>query len=111
MNEGIHVYQIVINGLMAFVGGIVRELTIKDPAECVSLGRFIAGGVIGVFSGLVTFFVCKHFGIGEYLSVALTGLAGYMGAPFLDMLGMITKRMITGLFGVHIIEKNNKEKK
>jgi hypothetical protein len=41
----------------------------------------------------VVYFLCKEFKTGEYLTVALTGLAGYSGAPTLDVLTKIFTKL------------------
>ena len=106
----IDLIEIMMHGLMAFIGGVVKIITESQEHVKKSLMHFVAGGFVGVFAGMVTYFICKHFGIGEYLSITFTGLAGYMGAPFLDLFSAVCKRIMLGLFGFHIIEeKKNKD--
>lgn len=92
MRPELDAYDILIHGLFASLGGIVREL--KEPEDDKvpkKFIEFISGGFIGIFSGLVIYFICKQYSVGEYLTVALTGLAGYLGTPALDFIAKLVK--------------------
>jgi uncharacterized membrane protein HdeD (DUF308 family) len=110
MNK-INLTEIVIHGLMAFIGGIVKTITESQENVKKSFTTFAAGGIIGIFAGMVTYFICKHFAIDEYLAVTFTGLAGYMGAPLLDLFSAVTKRLILGLFGYNMLNEEIGKKK
>jgi len=84
MKAEIDTYDLLIHGIFAAMGGVVRE--IKSPDEDKSFPTFVGGAMVGIFAGMVVYFICKEFNVGEYLTVALTGLAGYSGAPTLDVL-------------------------
>ena len=75
---------ILKHACLALMGGIVREIVNEGQH---SLIKFIAGGFVGVFCGLLAFFVCKHWNTGEYMTAVCTGLAGYTGTPLLDAAG------------------------
>jgi uncharacterized membrane protein len=85
-------YDLIIHGLFASLGGVVREL--KEPENDQipkKLLEFVSGGFIGIFCGLVIYFICRQYNVGEYLTVALTGLGGYLGTPALDFIAKIVK--------------------
>ena len=85
------------------MGGVVREL--KDD-EAKGFLHFISGGIVGIFAGMVVYFICREFDCGEYITVSLTGLAGYSGAPTLDML----TKLFTKLAKLKIELPNDKSK-
>ena len=103
--------EITIHGLMAFIGGVVKIITESQDKVKQSFATFFAGGVVGIFAGMVTYFICKHFEVSEYLTITFTGLAGYMGSPFLDLFSMVAKRTILGLFGYKGIEEEDPSRK
>jgi len=85
--------EVIKNAIFAAMGGIVRELANEGEHNLV---RFIAGGFIGVFTGLLTYCVCKHLVVGEYFTAALVGLGGYTGVPLLDVSGRKLKAWVAG---------------
>ena len=89
--DKLNIIELVIHGLIAFMGGVVKIITEGQQLVMKSLTTFVAGGFVGVFAGMVTYFVCRHFQIDEYLTVAFTGLAGYMGAPLLELFALQTQ--------------------
>jgi len=91
MKAEINVYDILLHGIFAAMGGLVRE--IKSPDEGKNFTQFVGGAMVGIFAGMVVYFLCKEFKTGEYLTVALTGLAGYSGAPTLDVLTKIFTKL------------------
>ena len=82
--------------MFAAMGGLVRELV--NPKEH-TFFSFISGAFIGIFTGLVVYFGCKYYDVNEYLSISMTGLGGYIGAPLLDLLGKIFKGKVKNLTG------------
>ena len=91
----INYYDLVIHGLLAAIGGIVREL--KNPETSKGMD-FLIGGFIGVFCGVVVYFLCKNYGCNDYLTAAFTSLAGYVGTPVLDIITKIVKKMLSVKF-------------
>lgn len=85
------------HGCLALMGGLVREIVNGGAPHAkfsTRLIRFIAGGFVGVFVGLLVFFGCKHLNIGEYMTAVLVGLGGYVGTPLLDVAGRKLKNFI-----------------
>jgi len=100
MKAAIDVYDLLIHGLFASLGGVVREMKEpEDGKEPKKLLEFVSGAFIGIFTGLVVYFLCKQYGVGEYLTVALTGLAGYMGTPALDFITRLVKGKVKAAVG------------
>jgi hypothetical protein len=86
----------LIHGLLAAIGGVVREL--KNPETSRGIDFFV-GALIGVFCGVVVYFLCKNYGCSDYLTAAFTSLAGYIGTPILDMITKVVKKLLTVKFG------------
>lgn len=79
---------------LALMGGLVRELVTEGQH---SLVKFIVGGFIGVFCGLIVYYICKHFGVEEHLTAALIGLGGYTGIPVLEIGSKKLKKWLGGI--------------
>lgn len=95
--------ELLMHAVFAALGGIVREL--KNPDKKQDLVRFIAGAFIGIFVGLVVYFICKQYNTGEYITVAMTGLGGYVGTPMLDFIAWMMKKAATLRFGKSMEEE------
>jgi uncharacterized protein involved in cysteine biosynthesis len=55
------------------------------------------GSLVSTFVGIIVYILCKNFGVSQLLTAGLTALAGYMGAPTLDMLSdAVKKRLYNG---------------
>ena len=68
--------------LLALIGGLVREIASEGQHSFI---RFVADGFVAAFVGLMVYFACKHFAIGEYLTALFVGVGGYTGTPLLDI--------------------------
>lgn len=77
----------------AAMGGLVREIANEGEHNII---KFIAGGFVGVFTGLVCFFLCKHCDASEYMTAAFTGLGGYSGAPLCELLSRRLRKWLSG---------------
>lgn len=84
------VTKIALHALFAVMGGLVRELAQEGTHSFI---KFVGGGFIGMFCGLITYYICREWGCGENLTVSFVGLAGYIGTPLLDMLARWLRRM------------------
>ena len=82
--------KIIMHGALALCGGVVREITHN---KSYSLAKFVAGGFVGSFTGILAYCVCRHFGISEWGTAAITGMGGYCGSPLLDIGSSVLKRM------------------
>ena len=91
ITEGITLGKIAIHGIIAVMGGIVHELV---HGTGYSFVRFLAGSSIGAFTGMMTYAVCKHFEMGEWITIAAVGMAGFTGAPLLDIGSRVLKTFV-----------------
>jgi len=96
------IYTLTQHALFAVLGGLVRELT----NESHHMVKFIAGGLIGMFTGLVAYFLLTEWAVGGRMTATLVGLAGYSGAPLLDLLSKILRRILAAKLGVDEEEKH-----
>jgi len=74
---------------LAAMGGLVREISSKGQHKFI---HFVAGALIGAFAGVMAMYFCRFLNVGDSLTAATAGMAGYMGTPFLDWL---SKRMLS----------------
>ena len=67
---------------VAICGGAVSFYRkVKDgKARAFNLTEFIGEIFTSAFVGLVTFWICKFYGVGEYLTAAAVAITGHMGA-------------------------------
>jgi hypothetical protein len=107
----IDVIEILIHGLISFVGGVVKIISEQNDIKLQNMTRFIAGGCIGIFAGMIIYCICKELKVGEHISIAFTGLAGYMGTPILDVLSISMKKTICRYAGTDIPMKKGKNEK
>ena len=74
--------RLLLHGLFAMLGGIVRELLKKNPT--MRLLDFIIGGAVGMFAGLVVYFFGCEYHWSENLIAAMCGMAGFIGPKALE---------------------------
>ena len=88
--------ELVISIALASCGGLVKRLleTESRPGQKVSISfaYYFTGSFISMFVGAVVYFLCKNYGLAQFLTVGITALAGYMGTPALDLLSAIVKQ-------------------
>lgn len=94
-NETNNWVKIAMSAAFALLGGIVREAT---HSKTVNLVQFFWGGVVGAFSGVVVYFLCQQYHLGDNMVAALTGLAGYAGAPLLNFMSTLAQKFIERTF-------------
>jgi len=87
-NQG---FPILIHAILAFFGGCVREIDAVER-QGFNVMTFISGAFVSTFGGIVTFFLCMNFEVSQWLTAALTALAGYIGTPLLDFFVSILKK-------------------
>jgi hypothetical protein len=90
-NDQITWGKVAVNATLAVMGGVVRELT---HGKGMSIFTFIGGGFVGMFCGILAYCVCHEYGLSQYLTAAVTGLAGYMGSPLLDFCSAQARKVI-----------------
>ena len=86
--------ELLLHGMFAMLGGIVRELLKKKPT--LKLVDFICGGVVGMFAGMVVYFFGQEYHWSENLIAAMCGMAGFLGPRALEELIPIFKRYNNG---------------
>lgn len=90
-DDEINAIKIVYSGIVALAGGVVHEIV---HGKQYSMVRFVCGAIIGAFTGIIAFFICSHFKIATDLTAALTGMAGYTGAPLLETVSRSLRKMV-----------------
>ncbi|MDR0914425.1 MAG: phage holin family protein [Oscillospiraceae bacterium] len=90
------VFALMLHGLLALLGGAVREIY-KIGREHFIMIEFIGGVLVSMFSGIVVFFICRHFVLDMWLTAALTSIGGYSGPQALDLFVSILKKKIKKL--------------
>ena len=92
----INFVEVLINIALSTFGGLVRRMSERErkPEQSVTLGYYMVGSFVSTFTGIVVYFLCKHFGVSQFLIAGLTALAGYIGSPALDLLSEIVKKRI-----------------
>lgn len=92
----IDMLEALINVILASLGGLVKRMSEleRNPERKASLSYFMMGSFISMFVGIVTYILCKNFGVSQFLTAGLTALSGYMGTPVLDLLSDIIKKRI-----------------
>ena len=80
--------DLVFSALLAAVGGIIREIKRKNGDK--SFIKFVAEAGVSGFVGILTFLTFSEYFSGNILA-ALTGMAGYLSTPFLDVVGSVLK--------------------
>ena len=87
--------------LAGLFGGIVRVISSKDKNK--KFIHFFTGAVVGIFTGMIVFYLCKSYDINQDLTISLVALSGYIGAPLLDAL----TKVISKSFNLDINNNNN----
>lgn len=112
--EKMNYIELILNTGLAALGGLVRRLAEmedkKDDPRRSSVMYYLMGSVISMFVGVVVYFLCKHFGISQYLTAGLTSLGGYMGAPLLDLLSHLAVKKVKKAADVEAEQKDKTNK-
>jgi hypothetical protein len=92
----INYIELLINVILASFGGLVKRMVDhdKNPKAKTSASYYMVGSLISTFVGIVVYLICKNFNLSQFLTAGLTALAGYMGAPVLDLLSDLAKKQI-----------------
>jgi len=77
--------QIIIHGILAAIGGIVRVLAENKKY---SIYYYLSQAVISSFSGVIIGLLLREFMNSEYLTMAFAGVAGYAGSGILHILSI-----------------------
>ena len=75
--------QIIIHGILAAIGGVVRVLAENKKY---SIYYYLSQAVISSFSGVIIGLLLREFMNSEYLTMAFSGVAGYSSSGILYLL-------------------------
>ena len=84
-NQPIDKTQIIIHGILAAIGGVVRVLAENKKY---SIWYYLSQAVISSFSGVIVGLLLKEFMASEYLTMAFSGMAGYSSSGILHILSV-----------------------
>ena len=84
-NQPIDKTQIIIHGILAAIGGIVRVLAENKKY---SVWYYLSQTVISSFSGVIVGLLLKEFMNSEYLIMSFSGMAGYSSSGILHILSV-----------------------
>ena len=81
--------KLIINGLLAVLGGIVRLLAASKDTEGnmhkPTLWNFIGSVTCAGFTGILVYFLCESFNLSSELTAAVVGCSGYIGPVIIDV--------------------------
>lgn len=83
---------------LAIMGGIVsyhQKVRRRGSAQY-SIAEFVGELVTAAFAGVLTFYLCQAYGMGQLLTAALVGVSGHMGSRTLAILERMLKDKIKG---------------
>lgn len=91
--------EIVRHAIIAFLAGVAHALNEragkKESSKWEKVGEFTASALIASFSGVIFgLFALQYFGEGSYLTLALTGSGGFIGAKALKVISESVVEMI-----------------
>ncbi len=94
--------EVMINLVLASFGGLVKRLSEMEklPKGKVSFMYYFTGSIISMFVGVVVYFLCKNFGVSQFLTAGITAIAGYMGTPALDLISDMAKKRFKKAAGI-----------
>lgn len=90
-NQPIDKIQIIIHGLLAAVGGIVRVLSENKKY---SYTYYFSQAVISSFAGVIVGLILKEFVDSDYIALAFSGMAGYSSSSILHILSEKLKKKL-----------------
>ena len=80
-------FELLICILFASFGGVVKKLVDMEKSggksKKAGIGQYISSSVISLFAGMVIYFIAKHYTLPIYLTMSLTSVTGFAGAPAL----------------------------
>ena len=100
MDNNINWLELLINILLASFGGAVKKLVDqekeKDTKKKYKIGAYFTSAIISLFVGIVTYFLCKNFDASQYIIMAFTSIAGFIGTPVIyTIFNAVAKKMGT----------------
>ena len=110
--EYIHkLLDVIVYLLPAIVGGLVDAvLEAKEKGIQLNFKSGVGNVLVSGFSGMLTWFLCKHFGISDHLMSFLVGISGWGGVRSLKFFENMTKAIIVKLSGLRFTDVKKEEK-
>ena len=86
--------ELLINILLASFGGIVKRLVDldKNPRKQHKVGLYVTAAVISLFVGIVIYIICKNYEAPPLLIMGATAIAGFLGAPIINLIADFSLR-------------------
>ena len=85
-----NISEIIKHGIIALIAGFAHALNERrdeKASKMVKIGEFIASVLIASFSGVIFGLIAlEMFGQGSYLTLAITGSGGFIGAKGLKII-------------------------
>jgi hypothetical protein len=88
-------FILLASSLLAILGSMAKEVSKLEQKKFSKL-TFVSAAIVATFSGLVIGLICLNYDLSPYLTVALSGLAGYSGEVGLNLI-LTTIRKKTGI--------------
>lgn len=79
---------------LAILGAGAKHARECQMGQQVTLGDFIARLIIAGFAGAIVLLLCREYGVSEYMTGVITGIAGYAGAEAIDAV----RRFVVGRY-------------
>lgn len=92
--QGTDIWIVMLHALLALTGGSVREISRLNHGGFNWLS-FSGGILVSAFAGVVVFFICRYFATDDWLTAALTSVAGYGGINALDFVTNAIKNKVS----------------
>ena len=105
-------FELLICILFASFGGVVKKLVDMEKSggksKKAGIGQYISSSVISLFAGMVIYFIAKHYALPIYLTMSLTSVTGFAGAPALYLVVEQAVKKFTKKVSGEWTEKPNK---
>jgi hypothetical protein len=91
-----NVIDLLISVSLASFGGLVKKIADSEKNAAVkrTAAYFFGGSLISIFIGVTAYLICTNFNVSGLLTAGISGIAGYMGTPVLNLLSNIVKKRL-----------------
>ena len=69
---------------LGFFGGLARIMADQEEKD-----EYIRHLIVSMYCGLIIYYLCKNFGVSQYLEIAAVLLAGYSSKEMLKILSKV----------------------